>query len=185
MNASLDSFRGSDLSRVVVVGTSCAGKTAYARQLSRALDVPHIELDGLYWLPDWIPRPEAEFRALVREALARDTWIVDGNYTSYRDLIWPRATAVIWLNYSFARIAWRGLRRTVRRAVTKEELFSGNRETIAQSFFSRESVLVWLVRTYGKNKRRYRSLFDERTYPALAMIEFRTPGEAARSLTLI
>ncbi len=185
MTKSLPAFPSADLSRVVVVGTTCSGKTTYARELSEALQIPHVELDALYWLPDWVPRPKDEFRELLSEALAGDTWVVDGNYASYRDLIWPRATAVIWLNYGFARVAWRGLRRTVRRAVTKEELFSGNRETIAQSFFSRESILVWLVRTYGKNKRRYRTVFDERTYPALAMIEFRTPGEAARSLTLI
>ncbi len=169
---------------MVVVGTSCAGKTTYAREFSNLLDIPHIELDGLYWLPDWVPRPEGEFRELVGEALAGDRWIVDGNYASYRDLIWPRATAIIWLNYGFATVAWRGLRRTVRRAVTKEELFSGNRETIAQSFFSRDSILVWLVSTYGKNKRRYRSIFDEGAYPAVTKIEFRTPQEAARSLAI-
>ena len=184
MNESLDSLRGADLSRVLVIGTTCAGKTTYARQLSRALDIPHTELDGLYWLPDWAPRPEAEFRKLLAEVVAEDAWVVDGNYGSYRDLIWPRATAVIWLNYSFARIAWRGLHRTVRRAVTKEELFSGNRESIAQSFLSRQSILVWLVRTHGKNRRRYRTIFDESTYPALAKIEFRTPGDALRALTI-
>jgi adenylate kinase family enzyme len=39
----------SKMARVVVIGTSCVGKTTFARSLARVLSFPHVELDALYW----------------------------------------------------------------------------------------------------------------------------------------
>jgi len=47
-----------DLSRVVVVGTSCAGKTTFARRLAGIVGAAHVELDALHWGPLWTPRPD-------------------------------------------------------------------------------------------------------------------------------
>ena len=62
----------SEMARVVVVGCSGSGKTTFARQLARLLGSPHIELDALHWLPNWVPRPTNEFRALVAQAVAQE-----------------------------------------------------------------------------------------------------------------
>jgi len=170
-----------DLQRVVVVGNSCAGKTTYAGQLSRLLKVPHVELDAIHWLPGWVPRPREEFRALVGEAASEPAWVMDGNYGTVRDLLWPRATAAIWLNYPFPLVMSRALRRTVKRAFRGEALYAGNRETISIAFFSRDSILWWVVTSYGRRNREYRALFDGDSYPHLARIEFKNPRETARS----
>src|SRR5262245_40275576 len=53
------------LKRVVVVGTSCSGKTTFAKELARKLNKKHVEIDAIYWLPDWTGRPEDDFRRLV------------------------------------------------------------------------------------------------------------------------
>ena len=99
---------GYDLQRVVVVGTSCSVKTTLANSLSEKLSSPHIELDAIHWLPDWVPRPSEEFRKLTNVAIAKESWVVDGNYSnSVRDLVWPRATALVWLNYPFRVVFWR------------------------------------------------------------------------------
>jgi adenylate kinase family enzyme len=118
------------MNRVVVIGTSCAGKTAFARSLACALSFPHVELDALFWQPNWTPRPSEEFRKLVAQELSQGCWVTDGNYNVVRDLVWSRATTVIWLNYVFPLVLWRALTRTVRRVMTQEELFSGNRESL-------------------------------------------------------
>ena len=171
-----------DLSRILVVGTTCSGKTTFSKRLAAHLASSHIELDALFWLPGWVERDRADFRARVEQAIEVERWVIDGNYGTIRKLLWPRATAVIWLNYSFGRVAWRGLRRTVRRAVTGEELYSGNRETIRNAIFSRESILLWLLRTYNGRRRRYSALLRGQAYPDLAKIEFRRPAEAERFL---
>jgi adenylate kinase family enzyme len=78
------------LERVIVVGTSCCGKTTFSKRLSGILQQPHIELDALYWGPNWEPKPADEFRSLVDHATSSDRWVVDGNYSAVRNLIWPK-----------------------------------------------------------------------------------------------
>ena len=122
-----------DLRRVAVVGTSCAGKTTFAAALAAQLQVPHIELDALHWRAGWVPAPGEVFRQAVATAVAAERWVSDGNYGVVRDLVWGRATAVVWLDYPFATVLWRALYRTARRALLREQLYSGNRETFKKS----------------------------------------------------
>jgi adenylate kinase family enzyme len=164
--------------RVVVIGTSCVGKTTFARSLARTLGCPHIELDALYWLPHWVERPSDEFRALTAQALSQDCWVTDGNYGIVRDLAWSRATTVIWLNYAFSVVLWRALTRTLRRVLTREELYSGNRESFCMAFFSCESILLWVITTFHRRRKQYRQLFHTRTFPQLTYVEFRSPTES-------
>jgi len=76
-----------ELQRVAVIGTSCSGKTTFARQLSAILSAPHIELDTFYWQPGWVERPAAEFRALVERETSAQRWVADGNYSHVRDIV--------------------------------------------------------------------------------------------------
>lgn len=172
----------SEMTRVVVIGTSCVGKTTFAQGLARVLSFPHVELDALYWQPNWIPRPSEEFRALTAQALSQDRWVTDGNYGVVRDLIWSRATTVIWLNYGSPLVLWRALTRTVRRMLTQEELFSANRESLRLAFFSRDSILWWVLTTFHRRRKQYRVLFDRRTSPQLVYVELRNPSEAKHFL---
>ena len=84
-----------ELSRVCVIGSSCAGKTTFARRLAERLEVVHIELDAIFWLPGWQERPRDEFRSLIGAAVAGERWVADGNYSRVQDLIWARATTII------------------------------------------------------------------------------------------
>jgi len=168
--------------RIVVVGSSCAGKSTLASRIAEARGVPCVCLDELHWLPGWTERSLDEFRPLVAEAVSGDAWVVDGNYGKVRDAIWPRATMIVWLNYSFFVVWSRALRRTVSRAITGEELYNGNRESFRQSFFSRESILWWVLTTFREHRRRYRALVDSDAYPHIEWIELRTPAAAERFL---
>ncbi|MDM7914459.1 MAG: hypothetical protein QUU85_04225 [Candidatus Eisenbacteria bacterium] len=114
-----------------------------------------MELDALFWGPDWTPVPAEVFQERVAAAGAEERWVIDGNYSRVRHLCWPRATAIVWLDYSFPLVFLRALRRTIARALTKEELFSGNRESFRASFFSRESILVWVITTHRRNHVEY------------------------------
>ena len=171
-----------EMARVVVIGTSCVGKTTFARSLARVLSCPHVELDALYWQPNWITRPPDEFRGLVAKEVSHDCWVADGNYSGERDLIWSRATTVIWLNYGFPVVLWRALTRTFRRVLTREELYSGNRESLRMAFFSRESILWWVITTFHRRRKQYRRLFDAMTFPHLGYVELRRHFEAKNFL---
>ncbi|HKA19170.1 MAG TPA: adenylate kinase [Blastocatellia bacterium] len=172
-----------EMARVVVIGTSCVGKTTFAQALAQIMNFPHVELDALHWQPNWVPRPPEEFRALTADALAQGCWITDGNYGTVRDLVWSQATTIIWLNYSFPVVLWRAITRTIRRVLTQEELFSGNRESLRMAFLSRESILWWVIITFHRRRRHYRQLFDKATISQLAYVEFRSPFEARNFLS--
>src|SRR5215813_4203199 len=167
-----------EMARVVVIGTSCVGKTTFAQALAQIMNFPHVELDALHWQPNWVPRPPEEFRALTADAL---TGLLNHRW-QLRQRSWSRATTVIWLNYSFPSVLWRALTRTIRRVLTQEELFSGNRESMRMAFLSRESILWWVITTFHWRRNQYRRLFDTATIPQLAYVEFRSPSEARNFL---
>jgi adenylate kinase family enzyme len=164
--------------RIVVVGTSAAGKSTLAAELAMLLGVARVELDALFWGPGWQARPHDEFLRLVDAATRGAAWVADGNYGSVRAHLWPRATTVLWLNYGLPVVLWRGLRRTLLRVFTQQELWHGNRESAARAFFSRDSILWWILGTHGRRKQELAALRAERRF-AVDWIEFRHPREAA------
>jgi adenylate kinase family enzyme len=164
--------------RAVVIGCSGSGKTTMAKQLAIQQQVCHIELDALHWLPNWQMREANDFRTLVTRAVAQEQWVTDGNYQVVRDIVWGRATTVIWLNYPFWRVMGRLMRRTLKRAYTQELLFSGNRESFRQSFLHRDSILWYALTHYHAIRKRYRQIFDKIpcAYSHIEWIELKTPS---------
>ena len=179
-----DEPQNASIQRVAVVGTSCAGKTTFARKLSACIDASYIELDALFWQPGWVERPVPEFRTIVERETAAERWVADGNYSPVRDIVWGRATDVVWLNYPFFLVFSRALWRAICRAITREEVFSGNRESFRQSFFSRDSILYWVLVTFRRNRVKYERLKSSGEWPHLRFTEFRRPSEASAFLSL-
>lgn len=164
-------------SRIHVVGTCGSGKTTVAARLAELLGVRHVELDALFWGPGWRKAAEEDFLAAVGEAVAGDAWIVDGNYSRVRDLVWAHADTVVWLDYSLSRVLAQLTHRTVRRCVRHERLWHGNRERLRTALLSRESILLWAVRTYARRRRDYRDLQRRPDYARLTFIHLRSPAE--------
>jgi hypothetical protein len=67
--------------------------------------------------------------------------VVASNYRHVRDIVWPRAEAVVRLNYPLPVVFWRLSARILRRAVRREELWNGNRENLW------EHALFWSERS--------------------------------------
>ncbi len=130
--------------RVVVFGTTGSGKSWLAERLADRTGLRTIELDALFWGRDWQPAPVELFRHRVECETREDGWIVVGNYGQVRDLVWRPADTLVWLDLPLPVVMGRLLRRTVKRAVTREELWgTGNRETLANAFLSRNSILLY------------------------------------------
>ena len=169
------------MQRVIVIGVTGSGKTTLARQVAERLGGPHVELDALHWEPDWQEAPDDVFRARVAAALEPDCWTVDGNYRAARDLVWPRADTIVWLDYRLGFVFWRLLRRTVTRIFSREELWNGNRENL-RNLFSRHSIILWLFQSYGRHKREIPALFQQPEYAHLHIVRLHSPQETARWL---
>ena len=165
--------------RVVVIGTTSSGKSTLAEQLAERLDMKFIELDALHWEPNWQGAPPEVFRARVEKALQAERWVVAGNYHVVRDLVWPKAEAVIWLDYSLWRIFWQLTRRTFARWWTQELLWGTNRENLLIHFklWSQESLFHWLFKTYWRKKHEIPILLSQPEHQHLKLIRFTHPKE--------
>lgn len=166
-----------DRPRIAVVGTTGAGKTVLARCLSRLFSIPHVEMDALNWEPNWTPAPTEVFRRRVEEATRGNGWVVDGNYGDARDIVWPRATTLVWLDYPLRTVMWRLVWRTLWRGIKKEELWNGNRERLWTQFFSRESLFLWAIRTYRMRRKTYPVLLRQPEHAHLKVARLRSPRE--------
>jgi adenylate kinase family enzyme len=124
--------------RIVVLGNSGSGKSTLARRLGGRLNLPVVHLDVLFWSPGWTePEDNEVFRAKVREAIAGDAWICEGNFVGRTfDLRLPRADAVIFIDQPrwlcLVRILWRWLTNFGR---TRADLAEGCPETFDWPFF--------------------------------------------------
>jgi adenylate kinase family enzyme len=172
-------------SRIVVVGTSAVGKSTFARALAAKARLAYVELDELHWLPDWREKPTREFARLVEAATVGQSWVVDGNYGVIRELLWPRANLIVWLNYGFAFTLWRGLRRSLERLWRHTELWHGNHESWQMTFLSKHSILFWIVTTHSRRRRELAALKASGTYAHLTWVELRRPADAQKWLANI
>lgn len=151
--------------RIALLGASGAGKTTLGVQLSKLLSVDYIELDSLFLKENWRESDKEEFRKKVEEQLKDKTdYIIDGNYRSISDLTWDKCAVLICLDYSKLVIMKRIILRTVRRVLTQEELWNGNRESFKKSFMSKESIILWSWNTYKERKNDYRDLQEKYKY---------------------
>jgi adenylate kinase family enzyme len=167
----------STLQRIVVVGTPGAGKTTLAEILAQRLGHPFIELDALFWGPNWTAVGTELFRARVAQALAQPCWTVGGNYSVARDLIWGRADTLIWLDYALPLSMGRLLRRSLRRMITREELWAGNRESWRDLFFSRDSLIYFALKTHYSRRRAFTQALGRPEHAYLTVRQFRSPRQ--------
>jgi adenylate kinase family enzyme len=165
--------------RIVVVGVTGCGKTTTAARLARILAIPHVELDALHWQPDWVMTELETFRRLVEKAVSGPAWVTDGNYSKARDLIWARATTIVWLDYSLPVILWQLTRRTLRRVITREVLWNGNRETLRGAFFGKDSLFRWALQTHPRYRRTFPQTFASPENVHLQVIYLRNRCETA------
>ena len=119
------------VSRVLVAGSSGAGKTTMATALAARLGLPHTELDSLWHGPGWVPRPE--FERDVETMLTTSRWVTE---------------------YQIPLVVARLLRRSVVRAATRRAYWNGNRESVAMWLHASHPLRIVLSREFWAKRRR-------------------------------
>jgi adenylate kinase family enzyme len=165
--------------RVLVIGQSGAGKTTVARHLASVLRVPHLELDAFFHGPGWEPVPT--FVRDVDVATAGQGWVVDGNYSLVRDLVWSRADTVVWLDLARTTTLRRVLLRTAGRVVARPELWNGNREQW-RTLLRASHPIRWTWQTHHRHRAAYEERLRDRRWEHLAVVRLRTPTMVRRWL---
>jgi adenylate kinase family enzyme len=174
------SLNSKHMMRINVVGSSASGKSTFARSLANALGIPYIEMDQIFWEPNWTqPTDEIFFNRLV-DALNANSWVLDGNYNRTREIKWRTVQTVIWLDYSFTRTLYQSLKRSFIRALSRKELWpgTGNKESFSRALFSKESVILWMISNYSRVRKRYQADMQNPKYSHIQFIRISSPIEA-------
>ncbi|HEY3846738.1 MAG TPA: adenylate kinase [Acetobacteraceae bacterium] len=165
--------------RIVVVGTSGAGKTTLARRVAVRLALPHVELDAINWQANWrdlLRHDPEEFVRRVTRAVQADAWVFDGNYTAARNIIWQRATHLVWLDYERPVIMARVIRRSLLRAALRTELWAGNRERWGHMLRPSHPIR-WAWSTWERRRRETEERLAQPEYARLEVLRLRRPRE--------
>ena len=173
--------------RIVVVGRTGSGKTTLARQLAAALEVPHVELDSLYFGPEFSTAPLAVLRERTSAALAGNRWVTDGNKRAVRDLVWPRADTIVWLDYSLGVSLWRLAKRARwrTRQLTAEAARTGRRSGLPRQLLAAARGVLTALRSHAGQRREYARLFADPVNRHLAVVRLRSPRATREWLTRV
>lgn len=155
------------MKRINVIGTSGSGKTTFARTLAEQLNLTYIELDNLYWLDDWQESSDPIFFEKIQTqiGLAPNGYVIDGNYSRSQKIKWQKVDTIIWLDLPFHLNLYRSIKRALIRSFTKQPLWanSNNKESF-DKMFSRDSIILWMIKTHQKNRRKYLKLMKSNEY---------------------
>lgn len=175
--------------RIVVVGNSGSGKSTVARALGEKLEFPVLELDSIYHQKGWEPLPNEEFRVKLADFALNQKWVIDGNYTSLgmKDLIWPVADTLVWLDLPRKVVMSRIIQRTLKRVFTRQELWNGNRESLTNlvRLDPEKNIIRWSYTRHEHYRQQYEEAFAGPETVHLRVIRLRSTAEVSAFLDSI
>jgi adenylate kinase family enzyme len=150
--------------RVNVKGISGSGKSTFAQELARRLDLPYVELDALHHGPNWTEATAEELRARLDAVLEPlDGWVVDGNYLAkLGTYLLDQADTIVWLDLPLRtslRRLWRRHRTRIRDRV---ELWNGNRETWRNAFLGWNALFPYTIHAHIRRHWEWQPQFEGR-----------------------
>lgn len=172
------------MARFAIVGTTGSGKTMLGERMAARLGCRFVDLDELKWGPNWTEAPPEVFRERAAATLTDNAWVSAGNYSVLRDIVWARADSLVWLDYPLPFVLWRLAWRTLRRVITQEELFGGNRERLRDPF-GRDSLFRYAVWSHPRRQAQFASYLAQPLYSHLKVHRFRWPNDVERWLNAL
>ena len=170
MRVPLALFSDVEFMRINIVGSSGSGKSTAGKLIAKKLGYPYVELDEMQWKPNWTESTEQELFTNLERSLERESWVLDGNYSKTVPIKWKRVQWVIWLDLPYWLILYQAISRTIRRSITKETLWAGNRETLKKAFFERDSIILWCLTNLAKVRRQYLAAMSDPRFNHISFV---------------
>ena len=144
------------MERVIIIGCGGAGKSTLARQLGEKLELPVVHLDSIFWLPGWVEMEKEAFDMRVRQEMAKEKWIIDGNYNRTMPERIAQCDTVIYLDFPRFVCLYGVFKRLLTNiGKTRPDMGAGCKEKVDWDFVK----WIW---NFNKNKReRYYKMLNE------------------------
>jgi adenylate kinase family enzyme len=159
--------------RVAVIGCPGGGKSTFSRALRDRVDLPLYHLDAIYWRDDRTHLSREEFYPLMREIIAREEWIMDGNYGSTIEWRIAACDILFFLDYP-AKVCLAGVR--ARRGQKRSDM-----PWVEEG--DDEEFLAFIRAFETESRPRILELMGR--YPEKTVITFRTRAEADKYLAAL
>ena len=164
--------------RILILGRTGSGKTTLGRELAASIGVPHVELDALYFGPNFSTAPLDLLRERTSAAIAEGQWVTDGNKSAVRDLVWPRADTIVWLEYPLVVSLWRLGKRALRRTSTLKAQAvadTGGQASLRGQLVQAAKGVLTALRSHRGQRREYPLMFADPKNQHLAVVRLRSP----------
>ncbi|MAR37242.1 MAG: adenylate kinase [Chloroflexi bacterium] len=162
--------------RIHVIGNSGSGKTYLSKIISKTLSVKHIESDSIWWQKNWEVTPYLKFQSQMKKILSNEEWVLDGNYLRLYDdeEIRKKVQVLIWIDLPLYIILYRIILRTFKRVITKEKLWGKNTETFRMNFFSKDSIILYVIKVHHNNRKNILKLINHPDNKHIKVIKLNT-----------
>lgn len=170
----------SKFKKINVVGTTGSGKTTVAKTIAKILNQPHIEIDQIFWGPNWQKPTNRDFYDRLKLSLENsNAYVLDGNYTKTNSLKLSHVQTVVWLNLPLNQNFFQLVKRTLARLMDRTELWpgTGNTESIYSHLFTKDSIFYWFLKTYKGNQIAVKALAENPQWSHLQFIELTSPAQ--------
>ncbi|WP_407568957.1 DNA topology modulation protein FlaR [Deinococcus altitudinis] len=160
--------------RVLVIGSPGAGKSAFSLELATLTGLPLTHLDAEYWQPGWVRPSGGGWHMRIRQLVAPDAWILDGNYTSTLRPRAERADTVVVLDYPRMLCLYRAVRRALLNR--RPERLNLGQKPLDRQFLS----FIWNFPVVGR-----RQEAELQTLPHLNVVRLCSDAQARAWLHLV
>jgi adenylate kinase family enzyme len=129
----------------MLIGPGNAGKSTLAVELGNILGLPVYHLDRIFWLPNWVAKDRELFINEQKQIVAKENWIIEGDFKNSYDIRAERADTIIFLNIPRRLLIPRFFKRVYKyRGRTRPDITEGNIEKVNLEY------LKWLY-NYDRN----------------------------------
>ncbi|PKR77049.1 AAA family ATPase [Halalkalibacillus sediminis] len=123
------------MKRIIVLGSSGAGKSQLSRRLGKLMNTEVFHLDSFFWQPGWKAINKDEFINAQMKIVEEDQWIIDGTYLSTLDIRYEKADTIIFLEYPRVKCLYRAISRFLKyRGRKRPDMGKGCPEKIDMEF---------------------------------------------------
>ncbi len=114
----------------MIFGRPGSGKSTFAFELHKKLNLPLYHVDKYFFVSNWAPRDFQEFLTIQQSIVDKPAWIIDGNSTKSLEMRYAKADLVLYFNYPRYICLWRIFKRVWDKNTEIEDRADGCKERL-------------------------------------------------------